>query len=106
METEQKMPHNGLLLKNYARYSGKSATELSSEMGYTRSLISRLFNTFSIRTHIWWNLGLVLNRNIFAELAEEFPVKHISRREKEIEAELSDMRKELEIYRRILDKKS
>ena len=106
MATEQRMPHNGSLLKKHIYNSGNTATGISRKMGYTKSLVSRLFDTCSLRTHIWWELGLILNQNIFAEFAEQFPVKYISRREKEIEAELSDMRKELEVYKRILDKKT
>ena len=99
------MPHNGSLLKKYITESGGRVTVLSKKMGYSSPLLMRLFNTLSIRTHIWWGLGLLINRNIFAELGEIYPVKYKSKREEQLEAELKDVKKELEIYRRILDKR-
>jgi hypothetical protein len=41
---------------------------------------------------------------IIAKFVEIFPVKYKSKREQQLEVE--DAKKELEIYRRILDKKS
>jgi len=102
----KKMPHNGDLLEKYIDSSGISRSAISREMGYSRSLIQRLFNTPSIRTHIWWGLGIAINRNIFAELGELFPVKHKTKRELELEEELEMVKKELEVYRRIHDRKS
>ena len=115
-QTINEMPHNGNKLENYIRESGKRPTVLSREMGYSSPLLMRFFNTPSIRTHIWWKLGLLIDRNIFAEFAEIYPVKYKSKREeqleteladvkKELEAELADVKKELEIYKRIYDKR-
>jgi len=103
-QTSNNMPHNGGRLEKYIKESGKQPTVLSKKMGYSSPLLIRLFNTPSIRTHIWWELGLLINRNIFAEFAEIYPVKYKSKREQELETELEDVKKELEIYRRILDK--
>jgi hypothetical protein len=102
---KEKMPHNGGLLEKYVNESGKSRSEISLKMGYSRSLLSQLYDTPSIRMHIWWGLGLVINRNIFGELAERFPVEYKSKRERELEAELEDVQKELQIYKRIMDRK-
>ena len=104
-QTTNEMPHNGEQLERYIKESGKRATVLSKNMGYSSPLLMRLFNTPSIRTHVWWKLGLLINRNIFAEFAEIYPVKYKSKREQQLEAELEDVKKELEIYRRILDKR-
>ena len=105
------MPHNGNQLKKYIKESGKKITLLSRDMGYAFPALTQMVSTQSIRTHIWWELGLLINRNIFAEFGEMFPVEYKSKREqqleaekKELETELADVKKELEIYRRILDK--
>ena len=100
-----KMPHNGSLLEKYVAQSGKRVTFLSKDMGYSAQMLMRLFDTPSIRTHVWWELGLLIDRNIFAELGERYPVKYKSKREEQLEAELEDVKRELEIYRRILDKR-
>ena len=105
VKTANEMPHNGYRLENYVRKSGKKSTALSQEMGYSPPLLMRLFNTPSLRTHIWWKLGLLIDRNIFAEFAEIYPVKYKSKREEQLEIELADVKKELEIYRRIHDKR-
>ena len=98
------MPHNGNQLKKYIKESGKKITLLSRDMGYAFPALTQMVSTQSIRTHIWWELGLLINRNIFAEFGEMFPVEYKSKREQQLEAELADVKKELEIYRRILDK--
>ena len=98
------MPHNGNQLKKYIKESGKKITLLSRDMGYAFPALTQMVSTQSIRTHIWWELGLLINRNIFAEFGEMFPVEYKSKREQQLEAELTDVKKELEIYRRILDK--
>ena len=103
-KTMNEMPHNGSRLEKYIKKSGKMATVVSKQMGYSAPLLWRMFDTPSIRTHIWWKLGIILNRNIFAEFAEIFPVKYKSEREQQLEDELKEVKKELEIYRRILDK--
>ena len=102
--TSKNMPHNGDLLKKYTKESGETKIILSRKMGYSDSMLSRLTETYSIRTHIWWELGLVINRNLFAEFAERFPVKYKSAREMEIETELEKVKTELEIYKRIVGK--
>ena len=99
------MPHNGVRLERYIINSGQKVTALSKKMGYSSPLLMRLYNTPSIRTHIWWKLGLLLERNLFAEFAEIFPVKYKSAREQQLEKELEDVKKELEIYRRINDRR-
>ncbi len=102
---EEKMPHNGSLLKKYISNSEQTITALAKKMDSSQSVISRQYNTSSLRTHVWWRLGIAINRNIFAELAEHFPIQHKTKREQELEAELKDVRKELEIYKKIMDKK-
>lgn len=101
---KEAMPHNGFLLKKYINDSGQTITALAKEMDSSISVVLRQYKTYSLRTHVWWKLGLALNRNIFAELAEYFPIKYKTRREQELEVELEDIRKELEIYKRIIDK--
>ena len=102
--TTGEMPHNGNLLEQYVKTSGSKVTQLSREMGYSSPLLMRLYKTPSIRTHIWWKLGLLINRNIFADFADIFPIEHKSKRIEQLEAELADAKKELEIYRRIVGK--
>ena len=102
--TTNEMPHNGNRLRKYIKESGKRITRLSKDMGYAFPALTRMCDTESVRTHIWWELGLRINRNIFAEFGEIFPVEYKSKREQKLEAELADVKKELEIYRRILDK--
>jgi len=102
---KENMPHNGTLLEGYVKSSRETGTAISRQMGYSHSLIARLYDTPSIRTHIFWKLGLILNRNLLAELAEQFPIQHKSKREQELEAELESVQKELEIYKRIMEKR-
>ena len=114
-EIQNEMPHNGDLLEKYVKKSGFKTAPLSRKMNYSESLLRRLWNTPSLRTHIWWKLGLAINHNIFADFAAIFPVKYKTAREHELEAELNevrknleaelyDVKKELEVYRRIFDK--
>ena len=120
--TTTNMPHNGGLLEKFINESEQRVTTLSHKMGYTRAVLPRLYNTPSMRTHIWWQLGLAVNRNLLAELAERFPIRYQTKRELELEKELIEekqisefklneakleldrVRLELEIYRRIVDK--
>ena len=114
-DSRKKMPHNGNLLNKYIIESGKSAAMISREMGYSNSLVYHLLPTESLKMQVFWRLGLVMNRNVLAEIAEDFPVEHRSKRElkleseierlkKEFEKELNDVKKELEVYRRLFDK--
>ena len=102
---ENKMPHNGSLLKKYVNNSGKQVATFISQLGTKRCSLIDLYRTPSLRTHIWWEVGFVLNRNIFGEFAERYPIPYQTKREKELEIELADLKKELEIYKRIVEKK-
>ena len=102
-DNTKNMPNNGNLLKRYLNDSNAQTARLTRKMGYSSMTLYRLMETYSIKTHYWWELGLALNRNIFAELGERFPVDYKTKRERELEAELSDVKKEVEIYKSILN---
>ena len=104
-EENAKMPHNGGMLERIVKQSGKTSGKLSRQMGYSESLLRHLYDTPSIRTHIWWEVGIATGQNIFAQFAERFPIKHKSKREKELETELEKVKVELEIYRRIVERR-
>ena len=102
---DAKMPHNGGMLERIVEQSGKSSGKLSQQMGYSESLLRHLYDTPSIRTHIWWELGAVTGQNLFVQFVERFPIKYQTKRELELEAELEKVKAELEIYRRIVERR-
>ena len=102
---ENKMPHNGSLLEKYVRDSGLQVTAITKHLQSKRTTLNDFYLTPSLRMHLWWEMGLILNRNVFGDFAERFPIPYRTKRELELEEEVKNLRMELEIYKRIMDKK-
>ena len=102
---DTKMPHNGSLLEKYVNESGLGTAAITKHMRSKRTTLKDLYFTPSLRMHIWWDVGVAINQNLFGDFAERFPIPYHTKRELELEEEVKNIRMELEIYKRIVEKR-
>lgn len=96
------MPHMGNLLKQVMKQRMLTVTEMAGKMNLATSGINQYCKLPSLHAALLWKLGEVLDYNFFAVLARDFPVNNVSDKERELQQQLTDLKKENEIYQKIL----
>ena len=96
------MPHLGNLLAQVMKQRMITVTELARKMNLATSGINQYTKQPTLHAALLWKLGEVLNYNFFAVLAREFPLDNVSDRELELQQQLTDVKKENELYQKIL----
>ena len=96
------MPHLGNLLAQVMKQRMMTVTELARKMNLATSGINQYTKQPTLHAALLWKLGEVLNYNFFAVLAREFPLDNVSERELELQQQLADVKKENELYQKIL----
>ena len=99
------MPHTGKLLADVMKQRAVTKTELGRRMNLAVSGINQYTKQTSLHAALLWKLGEVLNYNFFAVLAREFPVNDVSDKERDLQQQLTDVKKENELYQKILSGK-
>jgi transcriptional regulator with XRE-family HTH domain len=94
------MPHAGNLLYKIMLEKRVSQAALARGLNVSDTGVLRYLQQPSLHAAILWKEGKILNHNFFEELSALHPVKK-SNAEKE--QELADLKKELEIYKRIVE---
>ena len=90
------MPHNGNLLTNYVLNNKINRADLARKMNRSNTSIYQYAESPSLQMGILWKISLILNHNFIAELGEKLPVKYVTAREKELQAQLETLQKELD----------
>ena len=96
------MPHLGNLLAQVMKQRMITVTELARKMNLATSGINQYTKQPTLHAALLWKLGEVLNYNFFAVLARDFPLDNVSDRELELQQQLTDVKKENELYQKIL----
>jgi len=104
MNENNKMPHNGQLLKRIMDEKRYTQTNLGNEIGAQSVTIFRLIEKASITSEYLWKLSKAININLFTILAQQHPVKNPTTREIELEKQVMDLQKEVSIYKDLLKK--
>ncbi len=105
MQTNTPMPHMGNLLKQVMKLRMITVTELARKMDLATSGINQYCKLPSLHAALLWKLGEILEYDFFAALSREFPLQAPSEKEKELQQQIADLKKENEIYQKILSGK-
>ena len=107
-------PHPGTIVAKYFKKFSVIHSQLARKLSVTNPTVTRyvssnINNIFPFKT--LWNLSIVLNQNLIAELGESVPVEYVTVREKALRQELETLQKEneklnmeLSIYKKIMEK--
>jgi hypothetical protein len=98
------MPHAGNLLKKVLNEKRISNAALARAINIHPVGLGRYLKQPTLHAALLWKIGLVLNYNFFELLSNEFPVKEagISGKEAQLQQEINDLKKEVELYKKVL----
>jgi len=99
------MPHTGNILKQVMKLRMITVTLLAHKMDLATSGINQYCKQPSLHAAILWKLGEILEYDFFAALSREFPLQAPSEKEKELQQQINDLKKENELYQKILSGK-
>jgi plasmid maintenance system antidote protein VapI len=103
--TASPMPHIGGILKEVMKLRMITVTELARKMDLATSGINEYCKLPSMHAAIMWKLGEILEYDFFARLSNAFPLQQPSQKELELQQRITDLKKENEIYQKILSGK-
>lgn len=99
-------PHIGALVFEVMTKKGMSKAELARRMQVTSSSLNGYFENSSLQFGILWNLGIALNYDFLTELCNYYPPQMVYNEQSKLVNELkdktekiSDMEKEIKIYK-------
>ena len=95
LPSSKAIPHVGNVLSEIFKTVYLNRAELARQLKQTQSTVFRYFQQESLQFKTLWNVSLVLNRNILAELGEKLPVEYISVREKALQNQVDTLQQEL-----------
>lgn len=104
-DVRQPMPHAGRMLQRVMKQKMIGNTEMGRKLGIAASGLNQYFRQPTLHAALLWKLGEILEYNFFAELAKEFPLQTPTAKELELQQQLADLKKENEIYQKILSGK-
>jgi hypothetical protein len=96
------MPHNGNMLAQVMKLRMITVTELARKMDLATSGINQYCKQPSLHAGLLWKLGEILEYDFFAAISKAFPVRGLSEKEQELQQQVADLKKENEIYQKIL----
>lgn len=102
MQTNSPMPHMGSLLKQVMKLRMITVTELARKMDLATSGINQYCKLPSLHAALLWKLGEILEYDFFAVLSAAFPLQSPTEKEKELQQQITDLKKENELYQKIL----
>lgn len=96
------IPHNGQLLAQVMNKRMMTVAKLARKMGIASNGIRQYCKLPSLHAALLWKLGEILEYDFFAVLSKEFLMHSPSEREQDLQQQLTDLKKENEIYQKIL----
>lgn len=100
--TGKPMPHAGRLLDRVMKQRTMTNSQLAQKLGIAPSGINQYCKQPTLHAALLWKIGEILEYDFFAALSKEFPLHTASQKELELQQQLTDCKKELEIYQKIL----
>jgi len=104
MNENNKMPHNGQLLKRIMDERRYTQTNLGNEIGAQSVTIFRLLEKESISSEYLWKLSTAMNINLFTILAQKHPVNTPTDKELELQKQITELQMQVDIYKELLKK--
>ena len=105
------LPHMGRMLADHFTTIPFNQTQMARRLKIGDSSLMRYLGRDSFQVRVLWQFSVELNRNFLAELGELLPVAHTTAREKELEAQVATLQKDMEklnielgVYKNIMDK--
>ena len=109
--TSHVMPHMGKMLADHFTTLPLTRVQLASRLNMWDTSLMRYLRRETFQVKVLWQLSLDLDRNFLAEMGEKLPVEHITAREKELEAQVATLQKDMEklnielgVYKNIMAK--
>ncbi len=96
------LPHIGAKLKQLLKEKRLSNAWLCRQLNVNGTAANQYIRQQSMHAALMWKLGQVLDFDFFAWLSDEFPLHKTSLQEQELQQQLADLKKENEIYQKIL----
>lgn len=97
-------PHVGKMIGEYLRKHNIINATVARRIGIAPNGIGYYLEQESLQLGIIWKVGIAVGHDFLAEIAAMHPYKMPSERELQLESEIEDLKKELEIYKRIVGK--
>jgi len=104
-DVSKPIPHNGQLLALVMKQRMMTVPKLARKMNIASNGTRQYCKLPSLHAAPLWKLGEALDYNFFAVQAREFPVDNVSNKEHELQQQLTDVKKENELYQKILSGK-
>lgn len=112
IQGEYQYPHIGNLIKDVLEMRGLSQSEVARRIGVKPTTFYGYLFQESIQFGILWKISIAVNYNFFAEMVNHLPESVIKSKPSvydntlhEKEAEIEDLKKEIEIYKNLLVRK-
>ena len=100
--TGSPMPHIGTMLVQVMKLRMMTKTELARKMDIATSGINQYCKQPSLHAALVWKLGEILEYDFFAWLSKEFPLQTTSQQEQDLQQQITDLKKENELYKNLL----
>ncbi|MGK4566184.1 hypothetical protein [Flavobacterium sp. 3HN19-14] len=97
-------PHIGQIIGDYMKAHNILNATVARRIGIATNGIGYYLQQESLQLGIIWKVGVAVGHNFLAEIAEQHPYWLPSAKELKLESEIEDLKKELEIYKRIVGK--
>jgi len=99
------LPHVGAKLKQLLKEKRLTNTWLCKQLNVNGTAANQYIRQQSMHAALMWKLGQVLDFDFFAWLSGEFPLQKISQQELDLQQQITDLKKENELYQKILSGK-
>jgi hypothetical protein len=96
------LPHVGAKLKQLLKEKRLSNAWLCRQLNVNGTAANQYIRQQSMHAALMWKLGQVLDFNFFAWLSTEFPMESSTPLEQDLQQQIVDLKKENEIYQKIL----
>ena len=99
------MPHVGNMLAQLIKQKHISKAELARKLNIHAGGINQYIKQSTLHAALLWKIGEILQYNFFDVLSKEFPVSTTSALEHDLQQQVTDLKKENELYQKILSGK-
>ena len=95
-QTAVNCPDIGKILSTYFESISLNRAKLSRQIKMSGSSVFRFLDRDTMQIKTLWSICTALNHNFIAELGEKLPVKYVTTSEKELQAQVETLQKELD----------
>ena len=99
------MPHVGGKLAQLLKQKRLSKAWLCRQLSVNSGAANQYIRQQSLHAALLWKLGQILDFDFFAWLSAEFPLQKASQQEHDLQQQINDLKKENELYQKILSGK-